>query len=203
MSEKVLVFSEEIFIEIGEFKGFSKDTARFLTSERWLESLHYVDRAWAESTERVKQVISYDLIEQESKIFVYQRTSKGGEDRLHSKYSLGVGGHSNPSSIGLGLGFSHAIMFELERWRELREEIGLEETYPSELIGCIYDGSNAVGRVHWGLCHKVILPPNIEIKCTDEALAKGAFWEIDVIKHHKDWFENWSQLIIAEVLCKP
>ncbi len=198
MSEQVLVFPEEVFNEVGRFEGFSKEASKFLTSNRWLDSLHYVDRAWAETTERVKQLISYDMIEQENKYFVYQRTPKGGEDRLHGKYSLGIGGHSNPSSPDLGL--PPATMFEFERWRELQEEIGLTTTFPSELLGCIYDGSNAVGRVHFGICHKVKLPAGLDIKCTDEALSKGDFWTVDVIKHHRDWFETWSQILIDNVL---
>src|SRR6185436_2365926 len=140
MSEQVLVFPEEVFNEL-RFEGFTTNVSRFLTNERWINSLHFVDRAFAETTERLKQVIPYDVIEQGGKIFLYERTKKGAEARLHSKCSIGVGGHVNPGDwIDNPLG---ALING--RVRELKEEVGLSpEDYVLEPLGCIYSNLTPV-----------------------------------------------------------
>jgi len=194
MSEQVLVFTEEIFNEL-RFEGFTANVNRFLTNERWIRSLHFVDRDFAEKTERLKQVIPYDVIEQGGKIFLYERTKKGGEVRLHNKCSIGVGGHVNPGdSIDNPL---DALING--RLRELKEEVGLNPgDYVLEPLGCIYSSADEVSRVHFGICHKVIVRPGVELKFTDLALANGKFIDaVDIGSAHlsADRLETWSKIL--------
>jgi len=45
-----------------------------------------------------KQVIPYVVLRDEERYFLMQRTSAGGDARLHGRYSIGVGGHLNPAT---------------------------------------------------------------------------------------------------------
>lgn len=70
------------------------------------------------------QLISYLILRdsRSGKYFIYSRTSKGGENRLFGKASIGVGGH-----IDVGPTESRSLIQTLaeEAVRELKEEVGL------------------------------------------------------------------------------
>lgn len=193
MKEQVLVFTEEVFNEL-RFEGFTANVNRFLLNERWLNSLHFVDRAFAETTERLKQVISYDVIEQQGKIFIYERTKKGGEARLHSKCSIGVGGHVSKNT---DIAENMLQVINNGRIRELKEEVGLNpEDFVLEPLGCLYSSADAVSRVHFGVAHKVIVRPGVELKFTDDALANGKFIDaVDITIPYADRLETWSKIL--------
>ncbi len=196
MSEQVLVFPEETLYECGKFEGFTADAGRFINNPRWIQSLHFVPRDFAESTERIKQVIPYDVIESAGRIFIYQRTSKGGESRLHQKFSIGVGGHVSAGIDGEGL-----AAINNGRLRELKEEIGLNpEDFVLEPLGCIYSSADAVSRVHFGLVHKIIVRPGVELKFTDDSLAEGKFVESVDLFAYSDRLENWSRILHQNVI---
>ena len=48
-----------------------------------------VDPSW-------KQLIPYLLLRDGERIFLMRRTKAGGDERLHDRYTIGVGGHVNP-----------------------------------------------------------------------------------------------------------
>ena len=48
-----------------------------------------------------KQVIPYLVLRDGERYFLMQRTTAGGDARLHGRYSIGVGGHLNPGDGGL------------------------------------------------------------------------------------------------------
>ena len=115
---------------------------------------------------------------------LYTRLSGGGEARLHSKSSIGVGGHMNPVE-GLS---GYPLFFENTK-RELLEEIGVE---PIEIgfVGLVNDDSNDVGQVHVGLVYIAnIGDQQIKITETDTLLVK---WVPDT-KFYE--LETWSQLL--------
>jgi predicted NUDIX family phosphoesterase len=86
----------------------------------------FMDREAAERDESFKQVIPYCVLTRgfrdEPMYLWYKRTRKGGESRLHDKYSLGIGGHVNPvDGAAAGAGTYAAGLA-----RELKEEVGLD-----------------------------------------------------------------------------
>src|SRR5262245_62773015 len=81
----------------------------------------FVERTRAERTPAWKQVIPYCVVEHEGRVLLLRRRAKGGEARLHGKFSIGVGGHVNPVDHTEG----EAIVTEAAR-REIAEEIELD-----------------------------------------------------------------------------
>ena len=53
-------------------------------------------RAEAEADPSWKQIIPYLLLRDGERIFLMRRTRAGGDERLHDRYTIGIGGHVNP-----------------------------------------------------------------------------------------------------------
>src|SRR5690606_11460485 len=111
-------------------------------------------RAQAETDPAFKQWIPYVLIENDhGELAAYPR--KGSESRLHGLYSLGVGGHINPSDAHDEDGVSVREIWEKAIFHGLRRE--LTEEFPdatsgeTRFVGLINEESSSVGRVHLGL----------------------------------------------------
>lgn len=200
-NEQVLVFPTEVFEKLGKFSGVSKEGHVLLQNQELRNSLRYLPRSDMEKDEGYKQIIPYCVIcygENENREYlIYQRTKKGGESRLHDLYSLGVGGHINPCDGEPTNSYEAAMM------RELQEEINLSGNFGNDIIGAIYDDSNEVGRVHFGVVHLIKGFGDFVVNFGDDALDKGDFVSYNWLKENVDKFENWSKLVINELLDKP
>ena len=193
-TEQVLVFPERVFKELGSFTGFSTEAPhRILSNQKFLNSLSYRNRDKMEVNPCFKQIIPYCVLttlkDGTKKYFVYQRTKKGGESRLHDKWSLGVGGHINPCDGEQTSAYQKAFL------RELSEEVSIFGNFENEVIGAIYDDSNDVGKVHFGVVHLLTLHPDVELK-TEPTLSNGQWVDLAWLSQNKERFENWSQLVI-------
>ena len=60
----------------------------------------YLPRPAAEIDPASKQLIPYVVVRQDLRVFLMERSSAGGDARLHGKASIGVGGHLNPVDHG-------------------------------------------------------------------------------------------------------
>lgn len=211
MVEQVLVFPAEVLapyasalsgrIAVGE--EFSKEILG-----KALAQASFMDRPAAEKDPNFKQLIPYCVLwtEENGKryVFAYQRTKKGGENRLHDKWSVGVGGHINPcddhdSAFALnGVG---ELAYYWGLTRELSEEVSvLRKSLPPSPLAVIYDPSDDVGKVHFGVVHVVRVDPG-EVKSADPALAGGQFFgrlSLGTMAVEGK-FENWSRLVAENV----
>jgi predicted NUDIX family phosphoesterase len=199
--EQVLVFSNEAFQKAGAFTGFSREGAsRVLNHPDVLASLSYRSRPEMEVNPEYKQVIPYCVIKfqygDKEKFFVYERTKKGNDARLHNLFSLGIGGHINPCD-GEDLSKSEDTIVKASL-REISEEVELSGEYKTELIGGLYDDSNEVGKVHFGAIY-LITVTNGTIKTKEAALDKGTLVSYSWLEANQDLFENWSKLVIKEL----
>lgn len=116
----------------------------------------FIERDYAETRERYKQIIPYTIIYHGSKVLTYTR--KTGDDRLVGRQSIGVGGHINPGDKRLdsNIVFNAAV-------REVLEEVPMmpklavqdKELFLDSIwhVGFLYDSSDAVGRVHFGVVY--------------------------------------------------
>jgi predicted NUDIX family phosphoesterase len=176
----------------------------------------FVDREAAETDESVKQVIPYCVLTRpfagEPMYFAYRRTKKGGERRLHEKWSVGIGGHISPAD---GDGKSGDVVYVNGLLRELREEVGLDArragpawgsdpTWDAVVgpVAAIYDPSNEVGRVHLGLVHLIPVEDGWTPQSNDPALAMGyfTFRHILAAPRSRGDFENWSAIVYDKLL---
>ena len=90
-----------------------------------------------------KQVIPYLVVRDGPSYFLMRRTRAGGDERLHERWSIGVGGHLNEGDGGLEGGLR----------REWAEEIDAAFEPEFRLVGLLNDDESDVGRVHVGVVY--------------------------------------------------
>ncbi len=108
----------------------------------------YLDRPVAEESPEWKQVIPYVVVRDGELTFLMERTSAGGDPRLHRKASIGVGGHLNPVDAG-----EDPLQGGLRR--EWAEELEADWEPEFHLLGLLNDDTNPVGSVHLGVVFQV------------------------------------------------
>lgn len=163
----------------------------------------------AEINYDLKQPIPYGIVTSEDRdgilrVFVYERLTAGGETRLHSKLSFGVGGHMNQQPTP---DESFMTVVQEEGSRELVEELIFDSvegevdpnTYETEVLGLINDNANDVGKVHLGLLYIIKTNPNhsVEVRETDQL--KGEWMSIEELEAVVDRLEPWSQIALPEL----
>ena len=118
-----------------------------------------------------KQIIPYAIISYKESFYLFQRTSKQTEKRLHNKFSLGVGGHMNPSNSMESK--EQYLIDELKR--EFFEEVKLLNgcfIEDIEFIGFINDDTISVGSLHIGLLYNIhVSNKGVYINETDKMTA--------------------------------
>lgn len=200
--EKILCISEkDAEIYLGSFQNFNK-----INRIDWIDynelmgtSYEFIDRESAEKDPSWKQIIPYVVLRSGFDVFHYMRGKSGGETRLHSLFSVGIGGHINDSD-GTLKSLNGCITNCITR--ELKEEVGLQnlksQPTPSAII---YDPSNEVGTVHLGLVYIYDIEKKDTVKATEIALANSGWTPIRNAKGKIYTYENWSQLVLqGEIL---
>jgi predicted NUDIX family phosphoesterase len=154
----------------------------------YLDALHahgtFRPRSEAESDPTWKQVIPYVVVFDGVSMFLMRRTRAGGDERLHDRYSIGVGGHVNPSDGGVHGGLE----------REWAEEIDADFMPDFEPVGLLNDDENAVGAVHLGLVFAVHADGrSVAIRERDKLEGRFATWP--EVADVADRLETWSALL--------
>ena len=142
--EQVLVVPRSAFEQVGAFNGVRLNAQEYLAAFFSNGVAHYMDRDAAEQNPAFKQIIAYAIFCHNGKVLAYARTAKGGETRLHDKWSLGIGGHINPID-GLA---DNPDTYLAGVEREIREEIAFSGTASQQIYAIINDDTNEVGSVH-------------------------------------------------------
>jgi predicted NUDIX family phosphoesterase len=198
MGEKVLVFKTSL-MDGKKFQGIvtKRDMHDVVSKVLWNnKNLSFMERELAENDPEYKQLIPYCILkDQDGNYFSYERTKKGGEPRLHSFRSLGVGGHVNPSDDNEAP-TERAYINAMRR--ELQEEVGLPfEGYDEMAIAAINDDSNSVGRVHFGLVSFINLKLGLKEKLKLEDKLTNPLWLTpEQMKDPSYSWENWSLLLL-------
>ena len=152
-------------------------------------------RADVEHDETWVQPIPYlVLCDSNGRAWCYQRT--GGDARLESSYSCGIGGHVDDTDAPNGGIFDADATLRRALLRELAEELGgtTSDLQGLRRRGLIFEGQSPVGRVHLGVryCAQWICvnPPEPQ---ANEALKGIGFRPLDAIAADTR-FELWSRL---------
>lgn len=194
----MLVVPRPLFDAIGTFQGIRTHSLQ-KAIDRLLdpENHFFMDREEAEADPTHKQLIPYCLIRCGSSILNYTRGKSGGEDRLHAKLSVGVGGHINPVDTGNGRTGKDAYFAAVER--ELQEELQFDTTHTNRIAALLNDDSNEVGRVHLGIVHVIDLE-NTRVHAREDALANLCFSELAELQGPLlPNLETWSQHVIQDI----
>lgn len=133
-----------------------------------------------------KQIIPYLVFKHHDKYFLMQRSAQASEQRLQSKYSLGIGGHIRQEDISSGTIFDWAK-------REFHEEVAYADALTIKPIGILNDDSNQVGRVHLGLV--LLLEGQTEHIAIKSELKSGQLLTLQECHHYYDLMENWSKIV--------
>lgn len=190
MSESVMVVKNRLispFINI-------KDNGCLITGndqvfDNIIENHSFMPRSEAEYNFDFKQVIPYVIIRNANEYLLLKRTSQQTEKRLHNKYSLGIGGHINPAP---SIPEKNIITNGL--YRELGEEISLNDPGKLQFIGVINDERNSVSKVHLGLLYLLeTRSSKYQILETEKMTAQ---WVTkDRLVDYYDSLETWSQIV--------
>lgn len=196
-TEQVLVVPTAVFHAAGYFQGFSPEPQRYLEQLLSAEHVSFRPRSLMEHDPNFKQLIPYVLFEYVdasgvTHLFQYTRGSGQGEQRLHRKRSVGIGGHISSldaETVGEGDVYREGLA------RELAEEVAINAPYEQRCVGLINDDRSDVGRVHLGVVHLCRLErPDIEPRESD--LVDCGFVPVGQLLANLDGFETWSQITL-------
>jgi predicted NUDIX family phosphoesterase len=196
ITERVLVVPTSLFHQLGYFQGFSSDTARYLHGLLNPEHTSYRPRHEVEEDPGYKQLIPYVIFRHSAgdgrdSVFQYTRGKGQGEGRLHSKRSVGIGGHI---SVDDHRDEKHATYAEGMR-RELAEEVAIHTPYSERCVGLINDDETPVGRVHLGVVHLCdVEQPAVEPR--ESEIISAGFQPIEQLLANLAGFETWSQICL-------
>lgn len=188
MTEQVLVVPAARLRAMGDFQGFSADVARYLPAILDPAHLRFMPRPEAELDPAYKQLIPYLVLRHDGRLFHYTRGG-GGEARLRSRRSVGIGGH-----ICSDDGEVTGDVYRAGMLRELREEVEVGE-YREAIVGLINDDATPVGQVHVGIVHVLDLTRPAVVS-REASLVPGGFATTDELRRERDAFESWSRFLL-------
>ena len=189
-SEEILVVqTANLFKNIAPWHGIYNNYQTFLNiiTDKKL----FMPRAHAETNPNFKQIIPYMIFMFDHKIFVMQRKSSASEQRLASKFSIGIGGHMRQEDMQTN---------DIIDWasREFDEEVHYSGQQSIKILGVLNDDSNAVSKVHLGII-MLINANSDKISIKDEHKS-GILLTIDECIALKPQMESWSQICLDFLL---
>ena len=171
-------------------KGLIKENNDVLN--RVVQNGLFYKRRVLEEDPSFKQIIPYAIISNKESFYLFRRTSKQTENRLHNKLHLGVGGHMNPgSSKELN---EQYLINELKR--ELFEEVKLLNgclIEDIEFIGFINDDSITVGSVHIGLLFNIPLSNKDVVINEMDKMTADWIDKTDLVEYYGE-METWTKI---------
>lgn len=194
--EHVLVVPTLLFREVGYFQGFCTDVAPYLKTLLDPAYISYRPRDQMENDPSFKQLIPYCLFRHGEQFFHYKRGTKQGEGRLHSKRSIGVGGHISSDDRDL-----RGSVYLDAMHREIDEEVYLETTYRDSCVGLLNDDETEVGKVHLGIVHIFDLDAP-KVRPREESMLETGFASPAELLRDLHQFETWSQLCMTHLFAK-
>lgn len=199
-TESVLVVPTELFHRLGHFQGFTRDVERYLAQLLDPQHTSYRPRHEMEQDPSYKQLIPYVIFRHRDDtgnvaLFQYTRGTGQGEGRLHSKRSIGIGGHISIDDHHAGAQTTAGAAYQEGMRRELAEEVAIDTKYVESCVGLINDDETEVGRVHLGVVHLFdVEQPAVSPKEAD--IAAAGFRPVAELAADTGGFESWSQICL-------
>ena len=186
-AEQVLVVRREDIFPDGVWHGFvteNLDRHQSVIRERHV----FKPRAEVEEDPNFQQIIPYVVFRHGDRYLLTHRLRASSEKRLRKQYSLGLGGHINPTDLEGG----DPILDGLRR--EWAEEVDYNGRFEARLLGFLNEESSPVSKVHLGVVFLVEGDsPNIQIRETDKLA--GELLTLDEMRIHFLEMESWSQIV--------
>lgn len=189
--ENVLVIPRSLLDEIGSFQGLCLEPQLYLPAFLDPENNFFLSRDEAEDDPSHKQIIPYAIFHHQGRFLHYVRGGGSGEKRLHSKGSIGIGGHINSEDADLASLDKDTYTIGVER--EVDEEINLTGSHKQEIVALINDDSNEVGAVHIGVVHLFDLESS-DVTPNEANIEDLQFYTPEELQSRHDSMESWSQI---------
>ena len=194
-TERVLVVPTELFRRLGYFQGFCGDVDRYLGELFSAEHASYRPRGQVEQDSGFKQLIPYVIFRHvdgqgREMVFQYTRGTGQGEGRLHSKRSVGIGGHISAVDADAN---QSTHPYEEGMRRELAEEVQIDTPYTARCVGLINDDQTEVGSVHLGVVH-IFDCRQPAVRPNEKEIIESGFRDVREILADMTGFETWSQI---------
>ncbi|MDQ7850853.1 MAG: hypothetical protein RB148_11310 [Armatimonadota bacterium] len=189
MDELILVVPRTRLLPAGGLDGFLVGGV-----DTYMERIHrHGEFRWRRDVEgdpSLKQIIPYLIIRHRDRIFLFQRSARGGERRLRGLYSIGVGGHiastdaaGAPDLLGAGLA------------RELHEELVIAGGWRARPVGVLNEEDTAVSRVHFGVVY-VVETDDAAVRVREEDRLHGRLATAAEVVAARPRLESWSRRIL-------
>ena len=196
-SEHVLVVPTQVLNELGYFQGFTPDIDRYLNRLFSTDHTSYRPRSEMEENPDFKQLIPYVIFRHTDpggriSLFCYTRGTGQGEQRLHRKRSIGIGGHISTEDAGQTDPYDQGMR------RELEEEVWIDTPYRAACVGLINDDQTEVGRVHLGVVH-VFDVDQPWVRPRESDIIQAGFVPLSELLSDLDRFESWSRICLESL----
>jgi len=192
--EHVMVVPASLLHELGYFQGFMAGVDGYLDQLLSAEHTNYLPRSAMEMDPEYKQLIPYVLFCHRDDVgklavFRYTRGTGQGEQRLHSKHSVGIGGHISSVDAAGQEPYAEGMR------RELDEEVIINTRYRDRCVGLINDDETEVGKVHLGVVHLFdVESPDVRPREAD--IRDARFCPVQELLANLDGFESWSRICL-------
>lgn len=183
VGERVLVIPRASVVDAAGWLGVRRDGVEETLAAVVREG-RFMAREEAERDPTHKQVIPYLVLRDGARWFLMRRTRAGGDERLHDRWSIGVGGHLNPGDGDVLGGLR----------REWAEELSADFVPEFAPVGLLNDDTTPVGSVHLGIVY-VADAAGRSVAIRETHKLEGAFATIDEVASVRDQMETWSQLV--------
>jgi predicted NUDIX family phosphoesterase len=193
-TERVLVVPTQLLHELGYFQGFMPHVDRYLDRLLDPSQTSYRPRHAMEDDPSFKQLIPYVIFRHtdaggQVSIFEYVRGTGQGEQRLHSKRSVGIGGHISSDDAGAEQPYAEGMQ------RELDEEVVVNTPFQQRCVGLINDDETEVGQVHLGVVHLCdVEQPSVEPR--ESEIIEAGFRPLQELLDDLEGFETWSSICL-------
>lgn len=176
------------YIENGVFLAIDENII-----EQILSHGEFKPRNILEEDPYYKQIIPYAVICCDSDVYLFRRTKKQTETRLHNLYSLGVGGHMNPFGRDINVAYMrHELTRELNEEVIIHKGCNINDITP---IGFINDDTNDVGKVHLGILYHINLSNKL-IEINEKDKMTGQWIKKSELRKYYEKMESWSKLYV-------
>ena len=160
----------------------------------------FVERERAERTPAWKQVIPYTLVQAGEEILLVRRRKAGGEQRLHDKLSIGIGGHVEPVDAATADEHGESDPLAAGSRRELEEELDVRGPMRLRALGLLNDDSNPVGAVHLGLVQVAQVEGTVQVREEDVLAGRMVTpGELETLLSEGANFETWSAILVERL----
>ena len=155
----------------------------------------YQPRSEVEDNAELQQIIPYCVVRHphDDSYLITRRLRQSSERRLHHLYSLGIGGHVNPSDGITG----DPVIGGLRR--EWAEEICCPSPATARLVAALNDDSSPVSRVHLGLVF-LVEPTLGFVDVRETHKLEGEVLSLEAMRDRYLSMESWSQLVFDDLM---